>query len=196
MGTGPQQERAHRGHRVDKCLTDEGATELDREEARANERLDRIDKFVEQRKTQTPLLCRHGKRMWSGSDPICAFDFKGNFMSENWNCRLLNSVAFLVSPDNDGKTYKKVKGKWVDAKQKHAVFPYQYNDDQYAGLIPIKDSGVFALISRYKIHGRVDGFWILDNNLIREGTEADAKMILRLYDKRKLRTIEQYQKSK
>lgn len=168
--------------------------ELDREEARVKVRMEM--RKILKKQTPLPFQCRHGKRDWMGSDPICAFDSKGTFLSENWNCRLLNRVAFLVSPDNDGKTYKKVGKDWVEAKIKQTVYPYQYDDDQYAGLIPIKDTGTFALISRYKIHGRVDGFWILDNNTIRKGTEVDARLILSLYDKPALRAIEKFEKLK
>jgi hypothetical protein len=101
------------------------------------------------------MECRHWKKIPEsfGSKPRCAFDKKGRFNRNNWNCNL---VAEL-------REYEKRVQIW--------------NDDNY--LTVIRNNGVFVVFSHYKHRGKTDGFWIIDGEKLRRGTEKDAKEILK-----------------
>ena len=121
------------------------------------------------------ILCRHGKKDWKGADPSCAFDKHGNFRDNNWSCFLMNKVRGLM-------------GQWEENSYGH----YWWDDDQYYGVLYIQSwidgretdsylQGSYILVDWYKSRGATDSFMILRGYRIHNGTEKDAKEIVRLY---------------
>ncbi|SET43303.1 hypothetical protein SAMN05216389_11158 [Oceanobacillus limi] len=41
--------------------------------------------------------CKSRGKTWEGSDPKCAFDSEGNFLSDNWNCGTMNELRFIAN---------------------------------------------------------------------------------------------------
>lgn len=122
------------------------------------------------------LLCRHGKKEWKGCDPVCAFDEDGKFRENNWNCHLMNKVRSLM-------------GQWVPDEDK-APGNYWWDDDQSYGILFVPSfvkeidsylQGTFILVDWYKSRGKTDSFRILQGDTIREGTEADAQELTKIY---------------
>jgi len=146
----------------------------DKEEAqkRADEEEERM---LEKQHTDPDfLLCQHGKKDWSGMDPVCAFDEIGRFRKNNWNCILMSKVRALM-------------GQWAPDKY-NAPGNYYWDDDQSYGvlLVPSFDNdsylgGTFVHLEWYKSRGRTDNFRILQGDVIREGTETDAQELTRIY---------------
>jgi len=121
------------------------------------------------------LLCRHGKKDWSGMDPVCAFDEDGKFRENNWSCRLMSKVRTLM-------------GQWNEATPGN----YWWDDDDSHGVLYVTSEvgrkevdsylrGCYVLIDWYKSRGKTDNFRILQGDTIREGTEADALELTRIY---------------
>lgn len=96
------------------------------------------------------MKCRHGKKDWTGQDPKCAFDEDGNFLKDNWNCILLDKLR------NDANEI--------------------WSEDNHCAILPY--SGEFIILSYYKHRGRTNGFWILSEDEIRQGTEKEAEEYL------------------
>jgi hypothetical protein len=107
------------------------------------------------------MKCRHGGKIGANwSDRQCAFNEEGKFIKDNWNCALMNQLR--VEDENHG-----------EIQYKHA-----YSDDQNCLIIPF-DNGKFAIISFYKRRGKTEGFFVMDESIIREGTESDISEILK-----------------
>ncbi len=101
------------------------------------------------------MKCRHWDKneipsFGLGDEPQCAFNKKGHFVNDNWNCKALREL------------------------RSEALNNEQSNNDQTYALFPYDDSGKMVLLSYYKHRGETMGFWIVDNGYCIPGTENEA----------------------
>lgn len=96
--------------------------------------------------------CASRVKDWIGDDPRCAFPH-GVFDEDNWNCATMCDLRELA--------------------QMHT----RLNDEQRAVLIPIPDTGDFAVLGWYKRRGRTErAFRFGDGSPLRiEDAEACLK---------------------
>lgn len=134
------------------------------------------------------MKCRHGERTWSGSEPECAFDEKGFFVEDNWNCLLITKLRQLCG------SY---------ASDENHQGDYFWDEDDSTGTFFVRDidfdepkenlgrsylHGALVILKWYKSHGQTDAFKIVmglgrDSPYIINGTERDALEIVKLYEK-------------
>lgn len=152
----------------------------DKEEAqeRANEE---EKKMLEQQHADPDfLLCRHGKKDWSGMDPVCAFGQDGKFRENNWNCLLMSKVRALMGQCWFLSDYKNAPGHWWwDDDDSHGVLYVASEVDKKE--VDSYLQGCYVLIDWYKSRGKTDSFRILQRDIIRAGIEADALELTRIY---------------
>jgi hypothetical protein len=86
--------------------------------------------------------CEDRGQTWNGDSPSCAFDERGVFTSDNWNCATMNKLRALAED----------RSVW--------------NEDQYCSIIPFKDEGTYIVLSWYKHRGRTQGAWFVDEDTI------------------------------
>jgi len=131
------------------------------------------------------MLCRHGTKNWSGSDPECGFDEEGKFREENWMCFLVQNVRDLMNQWNspEDKEYCPTGHCWWDDDSYVGVLYIPYSMMPYTEMIsPLTSSMV--IMTWYKSRGRTDSFRILGGDgTLREGNESDAVEILRIFSK-------------
>ena len=128
------------------------------------------------------MKCRHGEQDWVGHRPECAFDEKGNFVEENWNCFLITKLRQLC-------------GSYCTEIDSGDYF---WDDDESTGTFFVKDTeydetkknygrsylhGLLVILRWYKSRGKTDSFKILKGSHTVNGTERDALEIVRLYEK-------------
>jgi hypothetical protein len=100
------------------------------------------------------MKCKHWDKVPHNfaSEPLCAFDEKGKFLKNNWNCQLMNRL------------------------RDYAEYDPIWNDDNNLGVLAI-DNGDYVILGWYKSRGRTDLFVIYNGSEFREGTEDDAEKI-------------------
>ena len=86
--------------------------------------------------------CEDRAKTWNGSAPNCAFDERGVFSSDNWNCATMNELRKIAEERE------------------------QWNEDQYIAAIPIIGEGTFVVLSWYKHRGRTEGAWFVDGGVM------------------------------
>lgn len=93
------------------------------------------------------LLCRKRGKTWEGSDPICAFDERGVFKEDNWNCATMNVLRDFAEE-----------------------LGFYHRDDLVTGSIGFlpfehvtedEDSGGHVVMTWYKNHGSTDSAYVL-----------------------------------
>lgn len=85
--------------------------------------------------------CIERGKTWNGDDPICAFDDKGNFVKENWNCATLSIIREYAVENN------------LDI----------YDSDNRALMISNGD-GLFLGLFWYKRRGKVDKLFNINSS--------------------------------
>jgi hypothetical protein len=99
--------------------------------------------------------CEARGQDWAGDAPKCGFLDGKPFLSSNWNCATLNAL------------------------RDHAERSQVYNDDQYAAILPIPDSGEFIVLCWYKHRGRTESACVISGSTVRPLTIRDAYRFLK-----------------
>lgn len=128
---------------------------------RRSETRPKVSRFVRSELTRTGSPERQCRRCetrgqdWAGDAPKCGFPSRKPFVGSNWNCATLNEL------------------------REHAESSAIYNDDQYAALLPIPDSGEFIVLCWYKHRGRTESACVISGSLVRPLTLRDAARFLK-----------------
>lgn len=87
-------------------------------------------------------LCKERGKTWQGDNPICAFDSKGKFKVNNWNCATMNKLRDIAENNNDVR--------------------YDCSNEEKTAVLDI-DGGILIL-NWYKDRGKVDMAVSIDTN--------------------------------
>jgi len=98
--------------------------------------------------------CKERGKTWAGDPPKCGFPDQKPFVGLNWNCATLNDL------------------------RDHAEKVEVYNEDQYAAVLPIPDSGEFIVLTWYKHRGCTEGACVISGSQVRPLTLRDAHRFL------------------
>lgn len=103
-------------------------------------------------------MCDERGKNWRGDDPKCAFDDNGVFVSDNWNCATMNALRNI------------------------ATKYYTWNEDEYCAPVPIREEGVFVVLSWYKNRGCTYGAWLVSEGKIETLTCTRAVECINSHD--------------
>lgn len=98
--------------------------------------------------------CTQRGQTWAGDSPTCGFPDRKGFVGSNWNCATLNELR--------------------DQAEESKV----YNEDQYAALLPIPDSGEFIVLSWHKQRGCTEAACVINGSSVRPLLLKDAERFL------------------
>jgi len=93
--------------------------------------------------------CQTRVKDWNGSDPKCAFDKRGRFKRDNWNCAAMNRLR-------DSADYNHMRDRYDDNSVCVARLPTGW-----------------ALLEFYKERGAVDAAWFVGDGKPRPLTLDD-----------------------
>ena len=119
----------------------------------------------------TCKACMKRGKTWQGDDPRCAFDERGNFTQDNWNCATINKLRELT---------------------RLACGGFDYRDDDSAGTVyvlqipEIDEAQGYVIMTGYKNRGAIgNALIVFDGSEAKPLTLEAAEAIINAYPEAK-----------